>query len=55
MVHLQFVRWLSPAICHLLPAVERDPEDNTEACHAYESFTKRAESNLRQGIVYAFE
>ena len=55
MVHLQFVRWFSPAICHLLPADERDPEDDTEACHAYESLTKRAESCLRQGIVYAFK
>ena len=55
MVHLQFVRWFSLVICHLLPAVERDPENNTEACHAYESFSKRAESNLRQGIVYAFK
>lgn len=55
MVHLQFVRWFSPSVCHLLPVIELDPEDNTGVHHAYESYRERAESILSEGIVNAFE
>ena len=55
LVRWQFVWWISRIVCYLLLSVERDSEDNTAVCHAFKSFSRRAESKLRERILFPFK